>query len=56
LLAKLSDELATLEKELEGYGDADPAKYEESKRAVVLAKEASLRWTGRVATFSRNKS
>ncbi|EKM80952.1 hypothetical protein AGABI1DRAFT_71597 [Agaricus bisporus var. burnettii JB137-S8] len=45
LHAKLSDELAAIDKELEGYGDADPAKYEESKRSVVLAKEASLRWT-----------
>ncbi|KAJ3562976.1 hypothetical protein NP233_g9237 [Leucocoprinus birnbaumii] len=44
--AELREESARLVKELDSYGDADPAKYEESKRAVVLAKEAALRWTG----------
>lgn len=40
--------MSQLEKELESYGDADPVKYEENKRAVILSKEAALRWTGRV--------
>ena len=35
-----------LEKELAQYGLCDPAKVEEKKRAVVLAKEAAVRWTG----------
>lgn len=48
--AKLREELAGLEKELGRYGNADPAKYGENKRAVVLAKEAALRWTGNVDT------
>ncbi|KAJ9125598.1 hypothetical protein QFC22_000560 [Naganishia vaughanmartiniae] len=34
-----------LKAELEAYGAADPVKFEEKKRAVQLAKEASLRWT-----------
>ncbi|KAF9452385.1 meiotic nuclear division protein 1 [Macrolepiota fuliginosa MF-IS2] len=49
--AKLREELAELEKELESYGDADPAKYEQNKRAVVLAKEAAVRWTENYSIF-----
>lgn len=48
----LCEELAQLDKELQSYGDADPAKHEESKRAVILAKEAALRWTGSVAILT----
>ena len=40
-------ELDELEKELAQYGLCDPAKVEEKKRAIVLAKEAAVRWTGR---------
>lgn len=50
-LAKLSrarQELTNLEKETAKYGACDPAKVEEKKRAVVLAKEASIRWTGKL--------
>jgi hypothetical protein len=48
-LAKLSNlrrELDTQEAELNAYGDSNPAKVDELKRAVFLAKEAALRWTG----------
>lgn len=44
-LEALKKNLAVLESELADYGDCDPAKIEELKRAVFLAKEASLRWT-----------
>ncbi|KAL9711887.1 Meiotic nuclear division protein 1 [Leucoagaricus gongylophorus] len=42
---KLREELVQLTRELESYGDADPVKFEETKRSVILAKEATLRWT-----------
>ena len=48
-LARLSDlsrELDSQEPELNAYGDSNPAKVDELKRAVFLAKEAALRWTG----------
>lgn len=32
--------------ELGAYGACDPAKVEETRRAVTLAKEAAIRWTG----------
>ena len=35
-----------LEAELAAYGACDPAKMEEKRRAVVLAREAAARWTG----------
>lgn len=44
-LGALKKEHAELETELAAYGACDPAKIEE-KRAVVLAKEAAVRWTG----------
>ena len=28
------------------YGACDPVKLEEKRRALVLAKEAAMRWTG----------
>ena len=40
------DPSAELEKELAQYGSCDPAKIDEKRRAVVLAKEAAVRWTG----------
>lgn len=46
-MAALRKNLQALESELAAYGDCDPAKVEEMKRAVFLAKEASLRWTGK---------
>ena len=45
-LNRLKKELVDLETELEAYGDSNPAKIEEAKRAVFLAKEAAYRWTG----------
>ena len=48
-LAKLTEtrqQLDKLEKELTQYGACDPVKVEEKRRAVVLAKEAAVRWTG----------
>lgn len=35
-----------MEEELRNYGACDPVKIQEKKRAVVLAKEAAIRWTG----------
>jgi hypothetical protein len=35
-----------LEKELEAYGACDPVKVEVKKRAITLAHEAAVRWTG----------
>ena len=45
-LAALKKEYAQLETELAAYGACDPEKIEEKKRALVLAKEAAVRWTG----------
>lgn len=45
-LGALKKEHAELETELAAYGACDPAKVEEKKRAVVLAREAAVRWTG----------
>ncbi|GJE94981.1 meiotic nuclear division protein 1 [Phanerochaete sordida] len=50
-LASQKQELGELEKELAQYGLCDPAKVEEKKRAVVLAKEASIRWTDNYAVL-----
>ncbi|KAI1794198.1 meiotic nuclear division protein 1 [Ganoderma leucocontextum] len=44
-LATLKKEYARLETELSAYGACDPVKIEEKKRAIVLAKEAAVRWT-----------
>jgi len=46
-LAELRKDLAKLENELSAYGDSNPAKVEEVKRAAFLAKEAACRWTGK---------
>ena len=35
-----------MEEELQNCGACDPIKIQEKKRAVVLAKEAAIRWTG----------
>lgn len=39
-------QIVALEKELEAYGACDPVKVEEKKRAIMLAHEAAVRWTG----------
>jgi len=44
-LAASKKELTVLEQELNNYGACDPAKVEDKKRGVTLAKEASIRWT-----------
>ncbi|KAI0675108.1 meiotic nuclear division protein 1 [Trametes maxima] len=44
-LATLKKEHIQLDAELSAYGACDPAKIEEKRRAVVLAKEAAVRWT-----------
>ena len=49
---KSREELVQLNRELESYGDADPAKFEETKRSIILAKEATLRWTGIATVFT----
>ncbi|KAF9012313.1 meiotic nuclear division protein 1 [Cyathus striatus] len=48
-LAELSDlrkKLSNLQEELDEYSDSDPEKVKEIQRAVFLAKEAAIRWTG----------
>ena len=45
-LALLRKDHGALEAELAAYGDSNPAKVEELKRAAFLAKEAAFRWTG----------
>ncbi len=35
-----------MEAEMNAYGDLNPAKFDELKRAAFLAKEAAYRWTG----------
>jgi hypothetical protein len=42
--------LAILQKELGEYGACDPAKVDEIRRGVVLAKDAAFRWTGEAIT------
>ncbi|PPQ67305.1 hypothetical protein CVT25_005889 [Psilocybe cyanescens] len=44
-LSELKKELSILESELNVYGDSNPAKVEEVKRAAFLAKDATYRWT-----------
>ncbi|TFK89113.1 meiotic nuclear division protein 1 [Polyporus arcularius HHB13444] len=44
-LSSLKTEFAQLESELSAYGACDPVKLEEKRRALVLAKEAAVRWT-----------
>ena len=39
--------LHDLERELTQYGACDPVVVEEKQRALVLAKEAAVRWTGK---------
>lgn len=46
-LATLKAEYENVETELAAYGACDPVKMEEKRRAIVLAKEAAVRWTGK---------
>ncbi|KAF8070154.1 meiotic nuclear division protein 1 [Lyophyllum atratum] len=50
-LADLRKQVVAFEKELAAYGDCDPVKVEETRRAVFLAKEAALRWTDNYGTL-----
>jgi len=45
-LSELKKTLCILEAELTAYGDSNPAKVVEVRRAAFLAKEAVFRWTG----------
>lgn len=45
-VAEARQQITALEKELEAYGACDPVKVEEKKRAITLAHEAAVRWTG----------
>jgi hypothetical protein len=45
-LAELKKQVCKLDEELNAYGACDPVKLEETRRAITLAKEAALRWTG----------
>jgi hypothetical protein len=45
-LDAVKGELSALEEELSRYGACDPTKVEKKRRAVTLAKEAAVRWTG----------
>ena len=51
-LSILKAELGELEKELTQYGACDPVQIEEKQRAVNLAQEAAIRWTGRNSYLS----
>ncbi|GLB37077.1 putative meiotic nuclear division protein 1 [Lyophyllum shimeji] len=50
-LADLRKQVVALEEELAAYGECDPVKVEEKKRAVFLAKEAAVRWTDNYGTL-----
>ena len=50
-LALLRKDHAALEAELAAYGDSNPTKVEELKRAAFLGKEAAFRWTGSFLSF-----
>ena len=50
-LALLRKDHAALEAELAAYGDSNPTKVEELKRAAFLGKEAAFRWTGSILSF-----
>ncbi|KAL0072357.1 Meiotic nuclear division protein 1 [Marasmius tenuissimus] len=45
-LSEMKREICKLDEELSAYGACDPVKLEETRRAITLAKEAALRWTG----------
>ena len=45
-LSAANADIKTLEAELRVYGACDPVKVEAKRRAVILAHEAAIRWTG----------
>jgi hypothetical protein len=50
-LALLRKEHAAIEAELAAYGESNPTKVDELKRAAFLGKEAAHRWTGSYLIF-----
>ncbi|KAF9268853.1 meiotic nuclear division protein 1 [Marasmius fiardii PR-910] len=44
-LTEWKKEVFKLDEELSAYGACDPTKLEETRRGIILAKEAALRWT-----------
>ncbi|KAI0682413.1 meiotic nuclear division protein 1 [Cytidiella melzeri] len=48
-LESLKKDLEGLQAELAKFGACDPVKVEEKKRALILAKEAAVRWTDNYA-------
>jgi hypothetical protein len=50
-LAAAKKDLAILQNELDEYGACDPAKVEELRRGITLAKEAAIRWTGKFLAY-----
>ena len=55
ILDHLKKQSADMEGELNAYGDLNPAKFDELKRAAFLAKEAAYRWTGTQAGFQQRE-
>ena len=55
-LVRLRKDHGTLEAELAAYGDSNPTKVEELKRAAFLGKEAAYRWTGSFLSFMLTSS
>ena len=45
-LSAAKEQIKALEAELRAYGACDPIKVEAKRRAVILAHEAAIRWTG----------
>ncbi|KAF8868029.1 meiotic nuclear division protein 1, partial [Mucidula mucida] len=44
-LNRLKKELVQLDNELSAYSACDPVKLDETRRGILLAKEAAIRWT-----------
>ena len=47
-LTELKTRLSELEKEMSQYGSCDPVAIESKRRAITLAHDAAIRWTGGV--------
>lgn len=52
-VAEARRQIVALEKELEAYGACDPVKVEEKRRAIMLAHEAAVRWTGQCCALDK---
>ncbi len=51
ILADLKSTSEGLKSELAAFGAADPARYERKRRAVEVAKDAAVRWTGQLTAY-----